>query len=97
MGVHGGTDETSMMLHLRPDLVDMSRAARHVPEHLAAYRHVRFGGRVSFGWLSDDFGPSGVIGDPTVATAELGKQLFEAAVTSFVEALHEIAAFEFEA
>jgi creatinine amidohydrolase len=97
MGVHGGTDETSMMLHLRPDLVDMSRAARHVPEHLAANRHVRFGGRVSFGWLSDDFGPSGVIGDPTVATAELGKQLFEAAVTSFVEALHEIAAFEFEA
>jgi len=97
MGVHGGTDETSMMLHLRPDLVDMTKAERRVPEHLAANRYVRFGGRVSFGWLSDDFGPAGVIGDPTVATAELGKQLFEAAVTSFVESLHEIAAFEFEA
>jgi len=96
MGVHGGTDETSMMLHLRPDLVDMAQAERRVPEHLAANRYVRFGGRVSFGWLSDDFGPAGVIGDPTVASAELGKQLFEAAVTSFVESLHEIAAFEFE-
>ena len=96
MGVHGGMDETSMMLHLRPDLVDMAQAERRVPEHLAANRYVRFGGRVSFGWLSDDFGPAGVIGDPTVASAELGKQLFEAAVTSFVESLHEIAAFEFE-
>ena len=97
MGVHGGEDETSIMLHLRPDLVDMSLAERHVPEHLAENRHVRFGGRVSFGWLSDDFGPSGLIGDPTVATAEHGKQLFEGAVTAFVEALHEIAAFEFRA
>ena len=35
MGVHGGTDETSMMLHLAPDLVDMSLAARNVPEQLA--------------------------------------------------------------
>jgi creatinine amidohydrolase len=97
MGVHGGTDETSIMLHLRPDLVDMSLAERRVPEHLAANHHVRFGGRVSFGWLSDDFGPDGYIGDPTVATAELGQQLFAAGVAAFVEALHEIAVFEFRA
>ena len=95
MGIHGGTDETSIMLHLRPDLVQLERAERRVPEHLAANRHVRFGGRVSFGWLSDDFGPDGYIGDPTVASAELGKQLFEGAVAAFVEALHEIAAFSF--
>lgn len=95
MGVHGGTGETSLMLHLRPDLVDMSAAQRHVPEALANNRHVRFGGRVSFGWLSDDFGPSGVIGDPTAANAELGKQQFEASVATFVEALHEISSFEF--
>ena len=63
MGVHGGHEETSVMLHLRPDLVDMTQARRWVPEHLAGYRHVRFGGSVSFGWSSDDFGPAGVIGD----------------------------------
>lgn len=94
MGIHGGTDETSTMLHLRPDLVRLEGVERRVPEHLAANRHVRFGGRVSFGWLSDDFGPDGYIGDPTAASAELGKQLFEGAVTAFVEALHEVAAFE---
>jgi creatinine amidohydrolase len=95
MGIHGGLDETSMMLHLRPDLVDMAAAARNVPEGLAPNRYVRFGGAVSFGWLSDDFGPSGVIGDPTGATAERGKSLFEGAIEAFTGALREIARFDF--
>lgn len=95
MGIHGGTDETSLMLHLAPDLVDMSVATRNVPERLAENRYVRFGGKVGFGWLSNDFGPDGHIGDPTTASAERGAVLFDAAVTAFAEALAEIAAFEF--
>lgn len=94
MGVHGGTEETSIMLHLAPHLVDMSKAERRVPEWLADNRYVRFGGRVSFGWLSNDFSPDGYIGDPTAATAEAGAALFEGAVTAFCEALAEIAAFD---
>ena len=73
MGVHGGTDETSLMLHLAPHLV------RHVawpsgacPTSSPTTSYVRFGGRVSFGWLSNDFFPDGYIGDPTAATAERG-------------------------
>jgi creatinine amidohydrolase len=97
MGVHGGTDETSLMLHLAPDLVDLSAVQRQVPEHLAANRYVRFGGPVTFGWLSDDFGGGGVIGDPTAATAERGGQLFAGAVDAFCAALGEIARFEFTA
>ncbi len=94
MGVHGGTDETSLMLHLAPDLVRAELAVRRVPEHLAANRYVRFGGRVSFGWLSDDFADDGVIGDPTTATAARGAELFDGAVRAFGEALREIAAFD---
>ncbi len=97
MGVHGGTDETSIVLHLAPELVDLGPAARRVPEHLAANRYVRFGGPVAFGWLSNDFADDGVIGDPTAATAERGKELFEAAVEAFCEALREISRFEFRA
>ena len=59
MGIHGGTDETSIMLHLAPGLVDMTATTRNVPEALAANRYVRFGGSVGFGWLSNDFGPDG--------------------------------------
>jgi creatinine amidohydrolase len=93
--VHGGTDETSMMLHLAPDLCDMSKAQRRVPDKLVDNTYVRFGGRVSFGWLSDDFHPDGVIGDPTAATAERGAELFAGSVRSFCEALREISTFDF--
>ena len=95
MGVHGGTDETSIMLHLAPHLVDMSLAERRVPEKIALNQYVRFGGRVSFGWLSNDFFPDGYIGDPTAATAELGTQLFDGSVRGFCEALREISTFDF--
>lgn len=95
MGIHGGLDETSVMLHLRPELCDLASGFRNVPAGLAANRYVRFGGQVSFGWLSNDFGPSGHIGDPTGATADRGKDLFEAAVRAFRESLREIARFDF--
>ena len=97
MGIHAGLHETSLVLHLRPDLVDLGApgANRNVPEWLAANRHVRFGGAVSFGWLSSDFGPDGHIGDPTGATAELGKQLFETCVGRLGEQLAEVRDFRF--
>lgn len=94
-GIHGGVGETSIMLHLRPDLVRMDLASRNVPEHLAANEHVKFGGTVSFGWLASDFGPDGHIGDPTGATPERGKQSFEAAVSRLGAAFGEIADFRF--
>jgi creatinine amidohydrolase len=93
MGIHAGLDETSLVLHLRPDLVDMDAAVRSVPEHLAEFRHVRFGGAVGFGWLSDDFGTGGVIGDPTGATAERGKRMLEGMVAAAGDALGEVARF----
>lgn len=95
MGVHGGMDETSMMLHLRPDLVDMALARRSVPDRLAENSHVRFGGTVSFGWLSNDFGADGVIGDPTGASAEIGRSMFEASVATLCDVVREVSRFEF--
>jgi creatinine amidohydrolase len=95
MGVHAGRDETSVMLHLRPELVDMSLAVRSVPESLAGARHVRFGGSASFGWSSDDLAENGVIGDPTLASAELGARLWDGMTATAAETLAEIAAFAF--
>jgi creatinine amidohydrolase len=95
LGIHGGVAETSIVLHLRPDLVDMASAVRNVPTWMTAQRHVRFGGSASFGWLSDDFGPSGVIGDATIASADRGKVAFEEGVRHLIEVLGEVAAFDF--
>jgi creatinine amidohydrolase len=93
-GIHAGLDETSMVLALRPDLVDLGAARRAVPEALAANRHVRFGGPVTFGWTSQDLGLDGVIGDPTGATAARGTTLLALAVAALGAACEEIARFE---
>jgi creatinine amidohydrolase len=95
MGIHGGLNETSVFMHLRPDLVDLSKAERKVPEALADNRFVKFGGPVMFGWLSNDFDDSGYIGDPTGANPELGKQLFEANVSHLSAQMAEIVTFDF--
>lgn len=93
MGIHGGHDETSLMLYLHPELVHMDRATRAIPARLEDNAHVRFGGSIQFGWLSNDFGPEGHIGDPTQASADHGRILFEGAVAHFVSGLREIASF----
>lgn len=94
-GIHGGAGETSLMLHLRPDLVDLHAATPHLPRGLNDNAHVRFGGSVSFGWLSDDFGPDGYLGDPTRASADAGREAFAAMTTQLGEQLAEIARFDF--
>ena len=101
MGIHGGHDETSILLHLRPDLVDMAKAVRQLPEALARNQFLKWGGTVSFGWLSSDFEPVpepghlpiGVIGDPLAASAEHGEALWEKILGDIGVALGEIQAF----
>lgn len=93
LGVHGGHGETSLMLHLRPELVHMELAVRRVPESLVSYEQIGFGKAVSFGWLSSDFGPDGHVGDPTAATAEAGKEMFEHAVGQLARTLVEASRF----
>jgi creatinine amidohydrolase len=96
MGVHAGLQETSLILHLRPDLVDMTAARANVPVYQTNYKLVGFGKPARHGWLANDFGPSGVIGDPTQATAELGRDVLAAMVTRLGDTLAEIARFDFE-
>jgi len=93
-GIHGGHSETSLIMHLRPELVDLTDARRWVPDHLADLELIKFnGGRAQFGWLSNDFGPSGVVGDPTGATAQWGAELHRRALVEGVAALREIQSF----
>jgi creatinine amidohydrolase len=97
-GIHAGHGETSMIMHLRPELVDASKFEATVPAHIGDFRHIGFNGKpVTFGWLSNDFGPTGVLGDPTGANAAHGAELFEDSVSFVVEALEEISRFDYTA
>ena len=90
-GIHAGWAETSLVLHLAPHLVDTAAFARNVPDSLADFELLGFNGRpVTFGWMSNDFGPSGVIGDPTGASAAAGARLFDEGAAFVAAALGEI-------
>jgi len=90
--IHGGHGETSLMMHLRPSLVDAAAFARAVPEALAGFERIGFAGKpVQFGWCSDDFGFGGVIGDPTTASAAAGAEIAQRLVAEGVATIAEIA------
>ncbi|MCO5092493.1 creatininase family protein [Bosea sp. (in: a-proteobacteria)] len=76
-GIHGGDVETSLMLHFRPDLVDMGKAALFKPLAVTmaeeAYAHLRPTGPHGFAWMAEDVNPAGVAGDARLATAAKGK------------------------
>ncbi|MYZ48251.1 creatininase family protein [Rhizobiales bacterium L72] len=96
-GAHGGFVETSLMLHFRPDLVDMT-AARDFPSVQSAlaarFRHLRAYGAVGFGWLAGDLGPDGVTGDAAGASAAAGAAIAAHQAACFADLLAEVSAAE---
>ncbi len=80
---HAGDDETSIMLHLRPDLVDMKKAVdTKQSEELAGMRmKTQKVGPADFGWDTIDLSATGVFGaagktiTATRATREHGEEI----------------------
>jgi creatinine amidohydrolase len=67
--MHGGEADTSLLLHLAPELVRMERAQDYMMSREALRRYRR-------GWLRVPRGSPGSIGRPTLATAEKGEAIF---------------------
>lgn len=97
LDIHGGFIETSVMLALRPDLVDMSQAV-DFPNAQAGFaqefKHLRAYGPHAFGWKIGDLSPDGVTGNAAAATAEAGERILAHAITCFRELLADVARFE---
>ena len=75
---HAGAVETSLSLHLRPDLSDQGPRIAHLgPSNPPFVKAV--GGHMQT--PRETLSPSGVMGDPTLASAEKGAELFELAVS----------------
>jgi creatinine amidohydrolase len=72
-GFHAGEWETSLMLAGAPELVRMDRAVCEYPSRIDAPGTLRPEGAAAvFAWKTSDVSQSGVMGDPTLATAEKG-------------------------
>jgi creatinine amidohydrolase len=89
-GIHGGDMETSLLLHFRPDTVDMEAARdfRSTAED-AAIAPI---GAIAQGWVSLDLNPDGVVGEAHLATAEKGRLTAEHLVADVIGLLHKVAA-----
>lgn len=95
--IHGGLIETSVMLALDPDKVDMVRAKdfpSRQTDFAARFRHLRAYGPHAFGWKMSDLNPDGVAGNAAAATAEAGHRLLDHAVSGLLELLQDVAEFE---
>ena len=88
---HAGEYETAMMLHLRPDLVQMDKAVREMGQIKLKYFNWDHPEPSILSWQDwwSRMSESGVCGDPTVATAEFGEVLFETTVENFIAFVHE--------
>src|SRR5215469_14894609 len=92
---HACEFETSIYLALRPDLVDMSKAARdlsHAPTKNYWTDLVAGDGPLVMMEHWSALSESGVMGDPTKATAEKGARLLAAAAAGIVELIDELRA-----
>jgi creatinine amidohydrolase len=98
-GLHAGAVETSMMLHLRPDLVRMGefRDARALGEELEeTMRRLSPEGAVSFSWLADDLNRSGAVGSAVRADAAKGERLVAHYGEALADVIRDVRAFPLE-
>lgn len=97
IGIHGGDIETSVMLALHPDRVDMTKAEdfpSRQTEFAVRFKHLRAYGPHAFGWKMSDLNTKGVAGNAAAATAEKGEALIAHAVKGLVELLEDVDAFD---
>jgi creatinine amidohydrolase len=80
---HAGVMETSLMLALKPDLVDMTQAPAHGPANFPPYDIYPYVPQK--GWVPD----SGALCSPRIASAEKGRLFLEDYVTGVVRSLAE--------
>jgi creatinine amidohydrolase len=89
-GTHADEGETSMMLYIAPETVNMKRAVKEYdprPNRPGLTRNPKGKG---------SFSATGIYGDPTLATREKGKIIVEATVEEIVKQIQTLLAWEIE-
>ena len=88
LSMHAGHAETAILMALAPETVHMEHAvANYAPEFPAS---LSADGRPTAAWVAQDFGDSGVIGDPFPATPEQGQAILETLAASWAQAITDL-------
>ncbi len=89
-GTHADEGETSMMLYIAPETVDMSKAVKDYdsrPNRRGLTRDPNG---------EEHYSPTGIWGNPTLATREKGKIIVENTVSAIVEQVRELIALKID-
>jgi creatinine amidohydrolase len=92
-GIHAGEVETSMMLALQPERVDMARAENFrssSQDRAERYRVLGDGKSAKMAWQIQDYNPAGAVGNAAAASATKGQALMDAASAQLVSLLQEL-------
>lgn len=92
-GIHGGAIETSMMLKLAPEYVQMDKArdfssAAETLAEQTRWISISSGGKLA--WQTQDLNPQGACGDASAADALKGEKLVDRAARGLVELLEDV-------
>lgn len=93
-GIHAGDAETSIMLSLLPQQVQMDKAVKEYPQGLPQDSLLDMEGQLPFAWLTKELTKSGVMGDATVATTEKGDRILESLATGWVQVIQDVYKFQ---
>ncbi|MBI2751884.1 MAG: creatininase family protein [Burkholderiales bacterium] len=92
-GIHAGEIETSMMLALAPELVDMARAqnfASTSQDRARRFDILGNGKSAKLGWQMQDYNPLGAVGNAAAASADKGRAVIDAAGRALARLLGEV-------
>jgi creatinine amidohydrolase len=92
-GVHAGEVETSVMLALKPESVQMDKAQNFQStseERATKFSILGNGKSAKLAWQMQDYNAAGAAGNATAATAAKGQALLDAAGRSLAQLLVEI-------
>ena len=89
-GTHADEGETSMMLYIAPDTVDMSKAVKDYdsrPDRRGLTRDPEG---------EEHYSPTGIWGDPTLATKEKGRIIVENTISAIITQVNRLIALDLE-
>jgi len=92
-GIHAGDIETSLMLALAPDLVEMAKAENFLStsqSRASQFEILGNGKSAKLAWQIQDYNRAGAVGNAAAATAQKGAQVQAAAGRSLALLLGEI-------
>lgn len=98
-GFHGGELETSIMLSIAPQLVDMNEAKKFkncAAKMTEEFKVLRAEGPAAIGWQAQDLNGHGAMGNAAAADPERGAKLLDYLSTRVADALDDMAKFSLD-